>query len=139
MKTPSSFTPQASQPPGPANLNHDGSSTRPRTSTVPNQLTLQGRTDDVFQGVRRHQPAESSIDVTSVRPYHQVTRSWASKHPTQRTVNGSNRQEMTSMDRWISQDTKDEMWNDVHGVYGTYGQPDGVNAVEDGSVRTGGS
>lgn len=41
------------------------------------------------------------------------------------------------MDRWVFQDIKDEMWNDVHGVYGTYGQQDGVGAVEYGTAQSG--
>lgn len=41
------------------------------------------------------------------------------------------------MDRWVSQNIKDEMWNDIHGVYGTYSQQDGVATVEDGTGQSG--
>ncbi|EAQ89050.1 predicted protein [Chaetomium globosum CBS 148.51] len=125
MKTPSSSTPNPPKPSGLANLKHDGSSTRPVTLTVPDQLTPQRKTDGVFPGVRKHRSAGSSIDDASAQPYRQVTRPWASRHPTKRAVNVSNDQEMTPMDRWVSQNIKDEMWNDIHGVYGTYSQQDG--------------
>ena len=41
------------------------------------------------------------------------------------------------MDRWVYQGTRDEMWNNIQGVYGTYGQHGGVGAAEDGTVQSG--
>ncbi|KAH6627715.1 hypothetical protein F5144DRAFT_613547 [Chaetomium tenue] len=92
--------------------------------------------DGVFPGVRKHQSAGSSMNDTSAQPYRQVTRPWASRRPTQCVVNVSNDQEMTTMDRWVSQNIKDEMWNHIYGVYGAYGQQDGVGVVEGGTVRS---
>ncbi len=43
------------------------------------------------------------------------------------------------MERWISQDVKDEMWNNVHGVYGTCQQQTDVGAVDDGTDWSGGA
>jgi hypothetical protein len=77
------------------------------------------------------------MDDTSAQPYRQVTRSWVGRNLTQQSINGSNGQDMTPMDRWVYQDVRDEMWNNVQGVYGTYGQRDGVGAAEDGTVQTG--
>ena len=137
MKTPSFAAPKPPKLSASANSKHDGSPKRPRTSTVPKQSTLQRKTDDVFPEVCKHQPAGSSLDATSAQPYRQVTRSWASRNLTQLGINGSSSQDMTPMDRWVYQGTRDEMWNNIQGVYGTYGQHGGVGAAEDGTVQSG--
>ena len=41
------------------------------------------------------------------------------------------------MDRWVYQDIKDEMWNNVNGVYGICRQQTHAGAVDDGSNWSG--
>ncbi len=148
-----------SQPPRQSRpAKHAGSSTQPGITTLasPNQPPRRRASKKTNLprfpgGVHKRQEEEEacpSTDGTQAEaPYLPIARPWASRagypSPTGLAAwrsascgdGASGRDVTTPIDRWIAQDTGDEAWNDVLGVYGTYHrrQDDGVDVVDDGS------
>jgi hypothetical protein len=82
---------------------------------------------------RGHQSESRVNHVSSAQPYIPITRPWASGYPPGPVVHASDDQNMTPMDRWISQDISTEAWTNVQGVYGTYLPQADVDVVDDGT------